>query len=110
MAKPVFLLLSMVLVSCAMGPDFEQPQTTPPETFRMAILDGEAKSIANLPWWELLQDGALQQLIRIALKENRDLRRAVASVDEFQARALIAKMDFAPQLNATVSTSAFGPR
>ena len=108
MAKPVFLLISMFLVSCAMGPDFEQPQTAPPDVFRMAASDGEAKSIANLPWWELLQDEELQQLIRIALKENRDLRRAVASIDEFRARALIAKLDFAPQLNATVSTPAFG--
>jgi outer membrane protein TolC len=91
-----------------MGPTYEQPKTAPPEAFRMAILDGEAKSIANLPWWDLLQDEELQQLIRIALKENRDLRRAVASIDEFRARALIAKMDFAPQLNATVSTPAFG--
>lgn len=108
MAKPVLLLISMLLVSCAMGPDFEHPQTSPPDAFRMAILDGEAKSIANLPWWDLLQDEELPQLIRIALKENRDLRRAVASIDEFRARALIAKMDFAPQLNATVSTPAFG--
>jgi len=108
MAKPVLLLISMFLVSCAMGPNFEQPQTSPPDAFRMAILDGEAKSIANLPWWDLLQDEELQQLIRIVLKENRDLRRAVASIDEFRARALIAKMDFAPQLNATVSTPAFG--
>ena len=32
----------------------------------------------------------------------------MASIDEFRARALIAKMDLAPQLNATVSTPAFG--
>jgi multidrug efflux system outer membrane protein len=108
MAKAGLILILGLLVSCAMGPTYEQPKTSPPDAFRMAILDGEAKSIANLPWWDLLQDEELQQLIRIALKENRDLRRAVASIDEFRARALIAKMDFAPQLNATVSTPAFG--
>ena len=108
MAKAGFILILGLLVSCSMGPTYEQPKTSPPDAFRMAILDGEAKSIANLPWWDLLQDEELQPLIRIALKENRDLRRAVASIDEFRACALIAKMDFAPQLNATVSTPAFG--
>jgi outer membrane protein, multidrug efflux system len=108
MAKTLFLLLSMFLAACAIGPDYEQPKTAPPEAFRMATSDGEAKSIANLLWWDLLQDTELQQLIRIALNENRDLRRAVASLDEFRARALIAKMDFAPQLTNTVSTPAFG--
>ena len=108
MAKAGFILILGLLVSCSMGPTYEQPKTSPPDAFRMAILDGEAKSIANLPWWDLLQDEELQPLIRIALKENRDFRRAVASIDEFRACALIAKMDFAPQLNATVSTPAFG--
>ena len=33
-----------------------------------------------MPWWELYQDEELQNLIRIALEENKDLKRAVASM------------------------------
>src|SRR5881296_1009806 len=102
----VMLLLAVMLTACAMGPDYTRPGVSTPESFRMAGKEGE--SIANLPWWELLRDEELQKLIRIALEENKDLRRAVASIDEFQARALIARMDFAPQLSGTVSTPAFG--
>jgi len=58
-------------------------------------------SLANMPWWELYQDEELQRLIRIALEENKDLKRAIASIDEFQARLYTARMDFAPQLSAT---------
>ena len=88
MRKPLVIGFSCFLMSCAMGPDYERPKTEVAETFRMAEMPPDAPSIANLAWWELLRDEPLQQLVRIALEENKDLQRAVASVDEFQARAL----------------------
>ncbi|MEP6958259.1 MAG: efflux transporter outer membrane subunit, partial [Nitrospirota bacterium] len=42
------------------------------------------------------------------LEENKDLKRAVATVDEFAARVLVAKTDFAPQMNATVYAPLLG--
>ncbi|HLZ32721.1 MAG TPA: efflux transporter outer membrane subunit [Nitrospira sp.] len=101
-------LLAIFLASCAVGPDYERPKSTSPEAFRMAEAEKAAASIANLPWWELLKDEELQKLIRIALEENKDLQRAVASVEEFQARLFIARTDFAPQMSATANVPAFG--
>ena len=99
------LLLPLVfLTSCAVGPDYVRPPINQPDTFRMADQTTDATSIANLPWWVVLQDEELQKLIRIALQENKDLKRAVAAVEEFQARALIARMDFAPQLGVQGSS------
>jgi multidrug efflux system outer membrane protein len=100
--------LGILLTSCAMGPDYSRPDVSSPETFRMARAELELTSIANLPWWELLQDEALQKLIRIALEENRDLRQAVATIEEFEARLLVTRMDFAPKLDATANAPAFG--
>ena len=107
MRKWATLILPVFLLSCAMGPDYERSAIPTPEEFRMTE-SAELNSIANLPWWELLRDAELQKLIEIALQENKDLKRAVASIDEFQARALVARMDFAPQLSQTTSTPAFG--
>lgn len=99
-------MLSVMLVSCAMGPDYTRPGIPAPESFRMAGKAGE--SIANLPWWELLQDDELHTLIRVALEENKDLQRAVASVEEYQARLFIARTDFVPQATADANAPAFG--
>jgi len=88
-------------ISCTMGPDYTRPDVPKPEAFRMAETAKDLTSIANMPWWELYRDEELQKLIRIALEENKDLQRAVASIDEFQARLFIARMDFAPQLGVT---------
>jgi outer membrane protein, multidrug efflux system len=96
------------LAACAVGPDYSRPDISKPATFRMAEAAQEAESFANLPWWDLLRDEELQRLIRIALAENKDLKRAVASVEEFQARLFIAKMDFSPKADFTANAPSFG--
>ena len=97
----ILAAFSMLLLSCAMGPDYSRPDIPTSDSFRMAEEQKDLPSLANVPWWELYQDEELQRLIRIALEENKDLKRAVASIDEFQARLFTARMDFAPQFNVT---------
>ncbi|MDH4080807.1 MAG: efflux transporter outer membrane subunit [Nitrospira sp.] len=103
MRSLVMAVLSLLLLSCAVGPDYKRPQTDVEDRFRMADGQSDMPSLANLAWWDLLRDEQLQQLIRIALAENRDLQRAVATVEEFRARALIARSDYLPGI--TVSSS-----
>lgn len=100
------VLLSLLLSSCAMGPDYARPKIETADNFRMAEIEGE--SIANLPWWELLHDEQLQLLIRQALAENKDLKQAVASMEEFQARIFMARSDFLPGINVSTNAPAFG--
>ena len=101
MRSLVLAVFSLLLPACAMGPDYSRPAIPTSESFRMAEEQKDLPSLANVPWWELYQDEELQRLIRIALEENKDLKRAVASIDEFQARLFTARMDFVPQFSAT---------
>ena len=104
------LLLGLVwlLPSCKLGPDYVRPEIPVSDSFRMAEEPKNMESLANVPWWELYRDEDLQKLIRVALEENKDLKRAVAAVDEFAARVLVARTDFVPQMNATINAPAFG--
>ena len=97
----ILAVFSLLLLACAMGPDYSRPDIPTSDSFRMAEEPKDLPSLANMPWWELYRDEELQRLIRIALEENKDLKRAVANIDEFQARLYTARMDFAPQLSAT---------
>ncbi len=108
MRRLALMLSSTLLAACAVGPDFTKPDATTPDAFRMAESGSDAASIANTPWWELLKDQELQKLIRTALEENKDLKRAAAAVEEFQARLFIARTDFAPQMNLTSNAPLFG--
>ncbi len=108
MYRLTLVLASILLAACAVGPDFTRPDATTPDSFRMAEPGGDVVSIANTPWWELLKDQELQKLIRTALEENKDLKRAAAAVEEFQARLFISKTDFAPKMDISASTPLFG--
>ena len=98
----------LILQSCAVGPDYQRPDQQPGAAFREAAGAGDAPSIANLPWWELLKDEELHKLVRIALQENKDLQRAVATVEEYQARALVAKSDYLPGAAISGNAPSFG--
>ena len=105
--RVLLLGLVFVLASCKVGPDYTRPDIPVADAFRMAEEQKDMQSLANVPWWELYRDEQLQRLIRIALEENKDLKRAVATVDEFAARVLVAKTDFVPQMNANISSPIF---
>ena len=105
--RVLLLGLVFVLASCKVGPDYTRPDVPVADSFRMAAEQKDMQSLANVPWWELYRDEELQRLIRIALEGNKDLKRAVATVDEFAARVLVAKTDFAPQMNANISSPLF---
>ena len=100
--------LSCLLLSCSMGPDYQRPKTEETTSFRMAEGSPDIPSLANLPWWDLLRDEQLQALIKTALTENRDLRQAIATVEEFQARAFIARSDFMPGISGSGNAPVFG--
>jgi multidrug efflux system outer membrane protein len=89
------------LPACKMGPDYVRPDTPSADSWRVA--PATAESIANLPWWELLQDRELQNLIRVALAENQDVRTAVSSIEQYRAQLIMTRFDLAPALsyNAT---------
>ena len=102
------VVLSALLMSCAMGPDYERPSPDADDRFRMAEASADAPSMANLPWWDLLKDEQLQSLVRSALAENKDLQKAAATVEEFQARAWVAKSDFLPNITSSGNAPSFG--
>jgi len=53
---------------------------------------------ANLVWFDLLRDPELRKLVETALRENRDVRVAIATINEFRAQYGVAKGDFFPQI------------
>ena len=97
-------LLPLVFVGCMVGPDYERPTIDEPADYRSQpgkVLD--SGSLANLPWWELFRDDQLQALIESALKENKDLRLAVARVDEARAELGVTRSALGPQVDGSAT-------
>lgn len=86
-------------LGCAMGPNYERPDITAPGNHRGLEGPAQAASLADVPWWELFQDPALQDLLHQALLANFDLRIAAARVEQARARAGISKSFLFPEVN-----------
>jgi multidrug efflux system outer membrane protein len=94
-------LLSLVLAGlggCAVGPDYRPPAIDAPDAFRFE--DKDAKRLADAAWWEQFQDPVMNQLIGIALAENKDVKIAAARVEQFLGQLASTRAALFPQLGA----------
>ncbi len=96
-----FVAAVILLSGCAIGPDYQRPDTPEPDTFRDAGFSRQSAALAK--WWEVYQDPALQSLIRSALENNQDLAAAAARVEEAAAILGFTRADLYPSLNASGS-------
>lgn len=81
------------------GPDYARPPVAAPPDFRSQIGPSEAASFADLPWWKVFDDPALQALIDEALTNNYDLQSAAARVEESRALVGVAASQLYPQID-----------
>lgn len=104
MKRWVFLLAGiLVLSSCV--PRYQRTPGEVPQEYRFQSRESqprpELSTLADLAWWEIFQDSALQGLIRTALEQNYDVRQAVARVAEARALVGVSRSLWLPQVGGT---------
>ena len=99
----VVMLGTLFIAGCAMGPDYERPETTMPEAFEQVTDSGP--SIANLNWWELFGDEQLNALVRIALEQNQDMAIAISRIEEARAALGFVRSDQYPQFEVSAGAN-----
>ena len=121
--RPLLVVVSAGLAgACAIGPSYHRPDAGVPDAWRPPSATADSlrpfydslrasaesaaarptvspDSVANLDWFDLFQDPELRRLVETALQQNRDIRVALASIDEFRAQhgatrgALLPRLD-----------------
>ena len=94
----VLVVVASLVAGCAVGPKYKRPPVTVPELTRGQVGPAEAASLADQPWWEIFGDDSLKALVDEALRNNYDVRAAAWRVEEFRARAGIARSELFPQI------------
>ncbi|WP_415844882.1 efflux transporter outer membrane subunit [Stutzerimonas zhaodongensis] len=74
---PLLLAAFLALSACAVGPDYQRPETAPAEIERAASAPFD-HSRFEAAWWRQFEDSTLDSLVGEALAENRELRIAFA--------------------------------
>jgi len=86
---PALILLAgcTLLASCTMvGPNYERPASELPTQFSESTLNvNDAKIPISNTWWELYNDPVLNDLVAKALRNNTDIKIAVARIEEADA-------------------------
>jgi outer membrane protein, multidrug efflux system len=90
--------LSTLLGACTLEPHYHPPPSPVP-----ALQGGTAGDTvaADIGWREFFPDPQLQQLIGLALTNNRDLRVAALNVQSAQAQYRIQRADLFPTVDAS---------
>jgi multidrug efflux system outer membrane protein len=100
----VVFAAGLLAASCTMGPDYKRPIVELPSAHRGTVQasTADARSLADLKWFELFRDDALTRLVETSLQQNFDLRMAAERV--LQARALyrVQRSDQFPSVDASV--------
>jgi multidrug efflux system outer membrane protein len=96
------LALLAALSGCSLIPDYQRPQSPVADAWPegAAYAAGAAQAQRELGWREFFSDPALQQLIEVALENNRDLRVAALNVDAYRALYRIQRADLLPAVSA----------
>jgi outer membrane protein, multidrug efflux system len=104
------LALVVIVSGCTVGPNYKRPNVDVPTTYRAAPANDtatDATALGEAKWWAVFQDEELQNLIRVALQQNFDLRVAATRVLQAQAQLGITRADQFPTLSggAALNTS-----
>ncbi len=95
----IVILFIGLLQSCAVGPDYVEPESTTPDTWHQNLVRGLDEGEANLQnWWTVFGDPLLNDIIQRAGQGNLDLKEAFARIHEARARRGFAKGQFYPDV------------
>ncbi len=101
--KPLAGVLVLFLAGCTLDPAYHRPAAPVPETSPSgpaypAVAAAEPTPL--LGWRDLFTDPKLKAVIDQALANNRDLRVAVANIQEARAQYQVQRSALLPQVNA----------
>jgi len=97
------LLPCLLLAGCAVGPDYKRPVVDAPPAFRFQ--GDEARAIADTAWWEQFRDPVLNELIAVALRENRDVKIAASRIEFYLGQYATTRSLLLPQVGANLGAT-----
>ena len=98
------ITLSLALAACDMAPKYVRPQLAVPAASPRGPAYGTDSGAAIVPadtaWRDFFTDARLARVIETALANNRDLRIALANVEQARAQYRVQRADLLPGVSA----------
>lgn len=99
------VLAALALGGCSMAPDYMRPEAPVPPAWPAgdAYLAQSEATLPTVSYRDIFADQRLQQLIAVALDNNRDLRVAAANLAEARAQVRVERAAQFPRLGVSAS-------
>lgn len=98
----IALAAAAALSGCSLIPSYERPAAPVPEAYALPAAQGDNTPIA---WRDYFTDSRLQQLIELALANNRDMRIAVLNLEQARAQFQIQRSALLPSVGGVASAN-----
>lgn len=101
----IFGAMIIILAGCSLAPVYERPSLPTAEVYPGAneVQTQVTEDVIQPGWREFFTDAGLRELITQALDNNRDLRMAVARVEEARGLYGISRADRLPGISASAA-------
>ena len=97
-------MLCFLLAGCAVGPDYVRPPTPAPAGWRVEY--EAAAGMADLRWWQQFGDPVLDSLVADAVRNNLDLKAAVARIDQRLGLLQTTRSQYFPEISGALEPGA----
>ena len=98
--------MTLLLFSgCTVGPDYKRPDVTLPSSYSDAQQESNTAETINHEWWKLYNDATLNELVDTTLRNNRDLQKTVAQIDEAEAFLTETGSSLFPEIDLGASSN-----
>ncbi len=99
----VTIISLAVLCSCSFIPKYKRPaipveKKFPEKGVYKNISFGNETNISKIKWQDFIKDPKLKEIVKLALKNNRDLRLAILNVEQARAQYGIKSAELYPSL------------
>lgn len=101
---PTLLASALLATGCSFIPKLDKPEAPVAASYPAATEAG-ASAAADIPWQNFFTDTRLQQLISMALENNRDLRVAVLNIEQARAQYQIQASKQLPEVGVGANAS-----
>lgn len=101
--KFITTLLCLCTLNGCIRPGYIEQPITIPDTWRITVDEGS--TLCNAEWWRQFEDPVLDELIHRSLRNNQDLKQAIARVFEFYGRLGVVNSALYPTVSGTAQAS-----
>jgi len=106
MNKRLILIVALAAGGCSLAPEYKRSAAPVPDAWPTKVSASQTALKFSDDWRTFFTDSTLQGLIAAALEHNRDLKIAVARVNEARAQAGLVRADRLPTIDVNAQRQA----